>query len=166
VKKIVAIYPGTFDPITYGHIDVINRASEIFENLVIAVAEDSNKSPIFSLSDRVKMINNEIIPLNNVNNSIQVTSFSGLLIDFALKVGAKVILRGLRAASDFEYEFQMSFMNHKLSPVVETLFLPATQNGHFISSKIVKELARLNGDLSGFVSNNVAKELYDYYKNP
>ena len=164
MKKIIAIYPGTFDPITYGHMDIIKRSTKIFENLIIAVAEDTTKSPIFSVDDRVKMVKQEIKTLKNIN--INVVSFSGLLIDFASKQKATVILRGLRAASDFEYEFQMSFMNYKLSSEIETLFLPASENGHFISSKFVKELARLGGNISGFVSNDVAERLYVHYKRP
>jgi pantetheine-phosphate adenylyltransferase len=111
------------------------------------------------------MVKEEIGALALTRTNIIVTSFSGLLVDFARSQNATVILRGLRAASDFEYEFQMSFMNYKLAHEIETLFLPATENGHFISSRFVKELARLKGNLSGFVSDNVAKKLYDYYKN-
>lgn len=167
MKEIVAIYPGTFDPITHGHMDIIKRASKIFERLIIAVADDTPKSPVFSLAERVNIVEQEIKSLLNNNNkkSIKVMPFSGLLVDFARSQKATVIIRGLRAASDFEYEFQMSYMNYKLASEVETLFMPATENGHFISSRFVKELARLKGNLKGFVSDNVARKLYEYYSN-
>lgn len=157
-----AIYPGTFDPITKGHFDIIARSAKIFPNLVIAIAEDTPKSPIFSLSERVAMVEKEIAKLKGSSN-IKVVGFSGLLVDFAKSQGASVILRGLRAASDFEYEFQMSFMNYKLDSQIETMFLPATENGHFISSRFVKQLARLGANLSGFVSDEIAEKLYSYY---
>lgn len=161
---VKAIYPGTFDPITNGHLDIIARISKIFPELVIAIAEDTNKSPIFSVSKRVELAKQEITSHNFGNCKIDVVPFSGLLVDFAEKQNASVIIRGLRALADFEYEFQMSYMNHKIKPTIETLFLPANENGHFISSRFVKELARLGGEVSGFVSENIAKELYAYFQ--
>jgi pantetheine-phosphate adenylyltransferase len=165
MEKLIAIYPGTFDPITLGHLDVINRAASIFSNLVIAVAEDTNKSPIFSLEERVSIVEKEIQNSVKSRTNLIVKPFKGLLIDFAEQQNAKVILRGMRALSDFEYEFQMAFMNNKLAPNIQTFFIPASEKGHFISSRFVKELARLRGDLSKFVSKDVEKKLIDYYQN-
>jgi len=156
-RKITAIYPGTFDPITFGHIDIIKRAAKIFPNLVVAVAEDTLKSPLFLMEDRVEMVHNEIAKLKV--GEIEVMSFKGLLVDFVKSQQGSVIIRGLRAASDFEYEFQMSYMNHKIAPDIATVFIPANENGHFISSRFVKELARLGGDISGFVSKEIAEKL-------
>lgn len=165
MEKLIAIYPGTFDPITLGHLDVIKRAASIFSNLIVAVAEDTNKAPIFSLEERVAIVQNEINNYVTAKSNIVVKPFKGLLIEFARKENARVILRGMRAVSDFEYEFQMAFMNNKQAPDIHTMFLPATEKGHFISSRFVKELARLKGDLSKFVSQDVANRLNEYYKN-
>ena len=154
-KKKVAIYPGTFDPITFGHIDIIKRASEISDLLIIAVAKDTAKNPLFSLEERLKMVECEV----QENQNILVKTFEGLLVDFAAKEGAGIIIRGLRAVSDFEYEFQMFGMNSKLNPNIQTIFLPASENHHFIASKFVKEVARLGGDVSRFVSKNVVAKL-------
>lgn len=157
-KRIVtAIYPGTFDPITFGHIDIIRRAAKIFPNLIVAVAEDTLKSPLFPMEQRVEMVQNEIAKLRI--DGVEVISFKGLLVKFVKSQHGSVIVRGLRAASDFEYEFQMSYMNHKIAPDIATVFIPANENGHFISSRFVKELARLGGDISGFVSKEVMEKL-------
>jgi pantetheine-phosphate adenylyltransferase len=154
----IAIYPGTFDPITFGHIDIIKRASQLFDHLIIASAKDSNKNPLFSLDERVELIQHEIANLR-LENKVSVEKFEGLLVEFAKQKNAKIIIRGLRAVSDFEYEFQMFGMNSKLEPDIQTIFLPASENHHFIASKLVKEVARLRGDISKFVSPNVIEAL-------
>jgi len=159
-KTKIAIYPGTFDPITFGHLDIIKRASEIVDHLVIAVAKDTAKNPLFTLPERVALVQNEIANLQS-EGKISVEQFEGLLVDFAVKKGAKIIVRGLRAVSDFEYEFQMFGMNAKLNPQVQTIFLPAAENHHFIASKFVKEVARLGGNVEKFVSPNVIKKLQE-----
>ncbi len=157
----IAVYPGTFDPITYGHLDVIKRAALIFDRLVIAVAIDTNKTVEFSVQERVALIEQEVARMNIAN--IEVTAFSGLLVNFVSVYGANIIVRGLRALSDFEYEFQMAYMNYKLNAKIETVFLPATEHGHYISSSFVKQIAKLDGDLSGFVSAEIAAVLRKRY---
>lgn len=154
----IAIYPGTFDPVTFGHLDIIKRASELFDHLIIAAAKDNYKNPLFSLDERVQLIEEEVASFNQ-NKKISVEKFEGLLVGFAEKKNAKVIIRGLRAVSDFEYEFQMYGMNSKLNPDIQTVFFPASETNHFIASKLVKEVARLGGNISKFVSPNVAQKL-------
>lgn len=159
----VGIYPGTFDPPTKGHLDVIERALQLVDKLIIGVADDSssNKTPIFDTAKRVRLIKDDIARLDK--KRIEVKEFEGLLINFAKKEKAGLIIRGLRAVSDFEYEFQMSCMNSRLSPDVQTVFLPASEETQFVSSKLVKEIARLGGNVSSFVSSNVQRELMIYY---
>ena len=157
------IYPGTFDPITFGHLEIIKRALKIVDKLIIAVAKDSAKHPIFSLAERVKLIEQEVAIINH-NKMIEVVGFEGLLINFAKQKECKIIIRGLRAVSDFEYEFQMFGMNAKLNPDIQTIFLPASESTHFIASRLVKEVARLGGDVSGFVSKNIEQELHKVLK--
>ncbi len=163
-KTKIAIYPGTFDPITFGHLDIIKRASEIVDHLVIAVAKDTAKNPLFTLEERVELVKNEVKNLGS-DTKISVEQFEGLLVDFAAKKGARLIIRGLRAVSDFEYEFQMFGMNAKLNPDIQTIFLPASENNHFIASKFVKEVARLGGDITKFVSANVVTKLLHKLSN-
>ena len=154
----IAIYPGTFDPITFGHLDIIKRASALFDHLIIGVAKDNSKNPMFSILERSEMIIEEIKNLEN-KDKISVENFEGLLIKFAQKKSCKIIIRGLRAVSDFEYEFQMYGMNYKLDNTIQTIFLPASENHHFIASKLVKEIAILGGDISYFVSENVKEKI-------
>ena len=156
----IGIYPDTFDPVTYGHIDIIKRGVELFDKLIIGVAINSNKQTLFSAQERLAMINNEISSLNQSNKIIAV-KFSGLLVDFAKKNNSNFIIRGLRAVSDFEYEFQMFGMNSKLDPNIQTIFLPASENNQFIASKLVKEVAKLGGDTSRFITPYINKKLLD-----
>ncbi len=160
----IAIYPGTFDPITCGHMDIIRRALKLVDHLVIAVAKDTSKNPLFSVEKRVELVVQEVAEINQ-NNSIEVVGFEGLLIDFAKQKKSEIIIRGLRAVSDFEYEFQMFGMNSRLDPTIQTIFLPASESAHFIASRLVKEVARLGGDVSSFVSKNVEQELHKAFNN-
>lgn len=150
-----AIYPGTFDPITNGHLDVIERAAAIFSEVIVAVAVNPEKHPTFSMDERVAMIRESCQHLPNV----EVTSFPGLLVDFAAQVGVRVVVKGLRAVSDFEFEFQMAQMNRKLNPGIETVFLTTASHYSFLSSSLVKEIARLGGDVSEFVPCGVLRRL-------
>lgn len=158
----IGIYPGTFDPITNGHMDVIKDALKICDRLIIGVAEDTVKTPIFSIEERVEMVQGEVTS-PNVSDRVVALSFSGLLVDFAKSQNASILVRGLRAVSDFEYEFQLSAMNNRLSPDIQTIFIPASGTNQFLASKLVKEVARLDGDVSSFVSASVANKLKKYY---
>ena len=161
----IGLYPGTFDPITLGHIDIIRRASLLVDRLVIGVAINSDKSPLFDLEDRVSMLEEECNYLSGqTGTEIVVHPFENLLIDCAHDVGAQVIVRGLRAVADFEYEFQMVGMNRSLDNSIETVFLMAEAKHQAIASKLVKEIARLDGDISKFVTPHVAKRLLNKLK--
>lgn len=151
----VALYPGTFDPITRGHEDLVRRAASLFDRLILAIAESPNKQPRFSLAERVEMAREVIGDLPNV----EIVGFNTLLMSFVHEKGAKVIVRGLRAVSDFEYEFQMAGMNRNLYPEVETVFLTPGEQYMFISATMVREIARLGGDVSKFVQPCVEKRL-------
>jgi pantetheine-phosphate adenylyltransferase len=159
--QIIAIYPGTFDPITNGHLDIIARASRLFHQVIVAVAVNAGKAPLFTLNERVDLAKTATANLNNV----EVTGFGNLLVDCARENGATVILRGLRAVSDFEYEFQMAGMNRNLAPELETLFLTPTEKYTFISSSVIKAIAQFNGDISAFVPENVQRQLVEKYNS-
>ena len=160
-SKKIAVYPGTFDPITLGHIDIIKRSSKLFDNLIVAVTSNLSKKTLFPLKERVHMIETEIQGINNVT----VEYFDGLLVNFVQKKKSSIIIRGLRAVVDFEYEFQMSFINKSLDENIETIFLPATGNVHFISSSFVKEVVRLNGSGENLVSKNVYDKLVNKFQD-
>jgi len=156
----IGVYPGTFDPITFGHLDIIQRATRLVDRLIIAVATNVKKEPLFSIEERVEMIRAELKTLSLPQDvEIIVKPFNNLLVHFAKQEEAKVLIRGLRAVSDFEYEFQMAGTNRKLSPELETVFLVASENYQLIASNLVKEIARLEGDTTLFVSCEVAKRL-------
>ena len=158
----VAIYPGTFDPVTNGHADLIQRASRVFRHVVVAVAESPHKQPSFSLEQRIDLAN-QVLSDARLDN-VEVVGFSELLAHFVLERGAGVILRGLRAVSDFEYEFQLASMNRHLMQQVETMFLTPAEEYSFISSSLVKEIARLGGDVSEFVAPSVVEALQQRYQ--
>lgn len=159
-KTRIAIYPGTFDPITNGHLDIIRRAARLADRLVIGVSVNAGKGPLLSLTERVKLVEGEIRALDNgVPKYVEVQPFDCLLMEFAERVGASMIIRGLRAVSDFEYEFQMAGMNARLNPEIETVFLMASDRHQFISSRFVKEIGRFGGDIRHFVSPRVADYL-------
>lgn len=159
----IAVYPGTFDPITNGHMDIIRRASLIFDHLIVAVAKDTSKNPLFDVDKRREIVQNEIFD-KEFDCFIEVKRLDGLLVDFAQKNSATVLVRGLRAVSDFEYEFQMYGMNSKLNPDIQTIFLPASENNNYIASRLVKEAAKLGGDISSFVSPKVEAILQEKIK--
>jgi pantetheine-phosphate adenylyltransferase len=160
----LGLYPGTFDPITRGHLDIIQRATRVVDRLVVAVAVSDGKEPLFSLDERVQMVKDEVATLGaDVAGRIEVKPFASLLVHFAQDVGAKIIVRGLRAVSDFEYEFQMTGMNQRLTSEVETVFLMASERYQFISSRFVKEICRLHGDISQFVSPGIEARLKARY---
>lgn len=153
--KITAIYPGTFDPVTNGHSDLIERASKLFDKVIVAIAASPKKTPLFTIDQRVAMAREVLSPMGNV----EVMGFDSLLVDFAHHCHAQVILRGLRAVSDFEYEFQLAGMNRRLAPQIETMFLTPAESYAYISSSLVKEVAGLGGDVTDFVHTSVATAL-------
>lgn len=150
-----AIYPGSFDPVTFGHLDVISRASKVVDHLIVGVLNNTSKSPLFSVEERVTMLRKAVKSLPNV----EIQSFSGLLVDFAAASGASVIVRGLRAVTDFEYELQMSQTNRKIAPEVDTVFFTTSLQYAYLSSSTVKEIAMFGGDISQFVPDFVAAEV-------
>ena len=150
-----AIYPGTFDPVTYGHLDIIDRMSKLYDTVYIAVARSDEKGPLFSVDERVEMIKEAISGYKNVT----VEAFDGLVVDYAEKKASKVVIRGIRMISDFEYEFQMALTNRKLKPEIETVFMMPKESYSYLSSKLIKEVARLGADISPFVPKNVEEKL-------
>ena len=158
----VAVYPGSFDPITYGHIDIIERALEIFDKVIVAVAQNAEKRPLFTSEERKKMIRS----LFKDNSNVIVDSFKGLLVDYVAKSNAKVIIRGLRATSDFEYEFHMASMNRSLDTHLDTLFMMTSKDYFFVSSRTIKEVAKLGGVVQGLVPDLVARRLKEKFKLP
>ena len=156
----VGVYPGTFDPVTSGHMEVVRRSLRLVDKLVIGPATNIGKGPLFSLQERIDIIKDDIADFSEADKArIQIAPFDGLLIHFAREVGASVIIRGLRAVSDFEYETQMANMNARMEPNVETIFLMASDRHQFIASSLVKDIARLGGDTSQFVSKRVFQRL-------
>ncbi|WP_043751606.1 pantetheine-phosphate adenylyltransferase [Imhoffiella purpurea] len=153
------VYPGTFDPITNGHVDLIHRASRLFDRVLVAVAADTGKTPMFSTDERVALVRESVGNCQNV----EITPFSGLLVEFTRKLGVSVIMRGLRAVSDFEYEFQLAGMNRHMAPDIETLFLTPAEKYTYISSSLVREIARLRGDVSAFVAPVVQAALKERF---
>ena len=159
-EERIGVYPGTFDPVTSGHMEIIRRSLRLVDKLVIGPATNIGKGPLFSLQERIDIIKDDIADFSEVDKArIQIAPFDGLLIHFAREVGASVIIRGLRAVSDFEYEIQMANMNARMEPNVETIFLMASDRHQFIASSLVKDIARLGGDTSQFVSKKVFERL-------
>ena len=159
MKNKIGIYPGSFDPLTYGHLDIIRRSLKIVDNLIIGIADNDNKKTLLSLDERKEIIQNDLKDLISDNENVFIKNVKGLLTDFAKSNEATCIIRGLRAVSDFEYEFQMTGMNYQLNPQIETIFLMTSDQKSFISSNLVKEVHRLGGDVSSFVTNNTIKVL-------
>lgn len=158
----IAIYPGSFDPLTNGHLDVIQRAARLFDRVIVAVAKSESKQPLFALSERHKLVARAVKPLPNV----EADTFDGLLVDYVAKRSGQAIIRGLRAVSDFEFEFQLALMNRKLDERIETIFMMPKDTYTFLSSKIVKEIARLGGNVADFVPAHVRQALDRKLKKP
>lgn len=153
--EVAAVYAGTFDPVTYGHVDLVQRGRRVFDRLILAVAESGEKTPLFTLEERVEILKEAVKDMPGV----EVDSFSGLLVDYMRSRGVRVVLRGLRAVSDFEYEFQIALTNRKLNEEVETIFMMPKEEYSYISSRILKEIVRLGGDVKDFVPPFVQKKL-------
>ena len=156
----IAVYPGTFDPVTNGHLDLTDRGRTHFDRVIMAILRNEDKQPLFSVEERMDLLREAVTVWSNV----EVDSFDGLLVDYARRIGATVILRGIRAASDFEYEMQMAMMNRKLAPELETVFLVPSEAYSYISSRLVREVARLGGSAEGLVPDNVVRALEDRFR--
>ena len=158
----LAIYPGSFDPITNGHVDLVNRTLRVFDKVIVAIATNPDKDrSLFTVQERLQMIDQVFA---GANGRVSADSFQGLLVDYAERKGASVVIRGLRAISDFEYEFQMAMMNHRLKPQLETFFMMTGETEFYTSSRLVKEVVSLGGDVSGLVPDNVLKKLQEKFK--
>lgn len=157
----ICVYPGSFDPVTNGHLDIIERASKIFDKLIVAVLVNSSKTPVFSINERIEMIQDIVKDKKN----IVVDSFSGMLIDYMKEKNAKVIIKGLRAVSDFEYEFQMALMNKKMNPTIDTLFMMTSSKYSYLSSSMVREIARHGGNISEFVPKIIKRRIFEKFNN-
>jgi pantetheine-phosphate adenylyltransferase len=154
---VIAIYPGSFDPITNGHLDLVQRGARMFDTLIVAILRNDSKLPLFSVEERMEMLREVVRPYSNV----EVDCFDGLLVDYAAERSATVLLRGIRAISDYEYELQMALMNRRLRPTIETVFMMAHEAYSFISSRLVKEVFRLGGNISGLVPPTVEARMHD-----
>lgn len=163
-KYLIGVYPGTFDPVTKGHLHLIQRASKMVDKLIVAVADNKRKNPLFSHEERIAMVRADIQTMQGKGCEIEVHGFSDLLVRFAREVEASCIFRGLRAVSDFEYEFQLTGMNAKLDPEIETVFLMASDKWQFVSASFVKEISSMRGDIGEFVTPQVAKALQEKFK--
>lgn len=159
----IGIYPGSFDPVTYGHLDIILRSSKMFDKLIIAVLRNSAKKPLFTTEERVQLLERVTKDLPNIDN-IEIESFDGLLVDFAKEKNANTIVRGLRAVTDFEYELQIAQTNHKINPNVDTVFLTTSVECSYLSSSVVKEIARYQGDISQFVPKEIIEIVLNKYR--
>ena len=159
MSQRIGVYPGTFDPVTNGHMDIIQRATRVLDHLIVGVARNAGKGPLFSTEERVQMVEEDVAALKPNGTRIEVRPFDSLLMHFAMDMNASVIIRGLRAVSDFEYEFQMAGMNRRLFPEVETLFLTPSEEHTFVSATIVREIAKFGGDVSSFVHPAVLSRL-------
>lgn len=155
MKKVIAIYPGSFDPLTNGHLDLIERGSKIFDELIVAILRNSEKTPLFSLGERRQMLE----AMTERWNNVRVDTFEGLMVDYAMRVEATAVLRGIRAISDYEYELQMALMNRKLAPNLETVFMMPAEAYSYLSSRLVREIAQLGGPISGLVPELVEQRL-------
>lgn len=160
MKQKLAVYPGSFDPVTFGHLDILNRGLELFDTVIIAIAYNIEKKGLFTFDERKELIQQSI----NGNSHVIIDHFDGLLIDYAKKVGATFVIRGLRAMSDFEYEFQMASINRTLNPGMDTLFMMTSKDYFFISSRTIKEVAQFHGSVAGFVPPPVERRLKEIYE--
>ncbi len=161
-KHVIAIYPGSFDPLTNGHLDLIHRGAKLFDELIVAILDNPEKDPLFSVEERREMLTTMTAQWDNV----RIDRFDGLLVEFARKVNANVVIRGIRAISDYEYELQMALMNHKLHPQMDTVFMPSAEAYSYVSSRLVKGIARLGGPVHGFVPALVEEALHRKLNGP